>query len=57
LLERFPTGLTTQEVALLLTHGNDAPNRTAAEASLLELVAAGQAVRVALGDDALWKRA
>jgi hypothetical protein len=57
LLQRFPRGLTTQEVALLMTHGNDAPDRTAAETALLELVAAGQAVREPLGDDALWKPA
>jgi len=55
LLERFPEGLTTQEVAALLTSGNDAPDRPAAEAALLELVAAGSAVREPLGDDALWK--
>src|SRR5437763_1756371 len=41
LLVRFPEGLTTQEVAALLTSGNDAPDRSAAEAALLELVAAG----------------
>jgi predicted DsbA family dithiol-disulfide isomerase len=55
LLERFPTGLTTQEVAALLARGNDEPDRGAAEAGLLELVAAGGAIRVPLGDDALWK--
>jgi predicted DsbA family dithiol-disulfide isomerase len=54
LLERFPDGLTTQEVAALLTDGNDAPDREAAEAALLELVAAGCALRQPLGDDALW---
>jgi predicted DsbA family dithiol-disulfide isomerase len=57
LLERFADGLTTQEVALLLTHGNDAPDRQAAETALIELVAAGEAVREPLGDDALWKPA
>jgi predicted DsbA family dithiol-disulfide isomerase len=57
LLERFPDGLTTQEVALLLTRGNDAPDRQAAETALIELVAASEAVRVPLGDDALWKPA
>ncbi|MBV9798401.1 MAG: DsbA family protein [Solirubrobacterales bacterium] len=55
LLERFPDGLTTQEVALLLARGNDAPDRQAAETALIELVAAGKAVRVPLGDDALWR--
>ena len=54
LLERFPFGLTTQEVAACLAHGNDAPDRPAAESALLELVAAGQACRTPLGDDALW---
>jgi hypothetical protein len=47
--------LTTQEVAALLARGNDAPDRTAAEAALLELVSGGLAVRHPLGDDALWK--
>jgi 2-hydroxychromene-2-carboxylate isomerase len=57
LLERFPGGLTTQEVAALLVEGNDVPDRAAAELALLELVAAGRAVRQPLGDDALWKPA
>jgi len=54
LLERFPGGLTTQEVTQLLTHGNDAPNRVEAEAAMLRLVTAGSATRTQLGDDALW---
>ena len=57
LLERFAEGLTTQEVAALMTHGNDAPDRTAAELALLELVAGGAAAREPLGDDALWRAA
>jgi predicted DsbA family dithiol-disulfide isomerase len=57
LLERFPDGLTTQEVAALMTHGNDRPDRAAAEVALLELVAAGEAVRHPLGDDAVWQSA
>jgi predicted DsbA family dithiol-disulfide isomerase len=57
LLERFPDGLTTQEVAALRTSGNDAPDRAGAEAALLELVASGGAVCTPLGDDALWRRA
>ncbi|HEY5319136.1 MAG TPA: DsbA family protein [Solirubrobacteraceae bacterium] len=56
LLDRFPDGVTTQEVAAMLTEGNDAPDRRAAETALLELVAAGEAERVSLGDDALWRR-
>jgi predicted DsbA family dithiol-disulfide isomerase len=54
LLERFSEGLTTQEVALLMTRGNDPVDRGAAERALLELVASGDAVRRPLGDDALW---
>jgi predicted DsbA family dithiol-disulfide isomerase len=57
LLAHFPDGVTTQEVAAMLADGNDAPDRQAAEAALLELVAAGEAERVALGDDALWRAA
>ncbi len=57
LLDYFDFGLTTQEVTLLLTEGNDAPDRMAAERALLELVAAGRASRQPLGDDALWSRA
>ncbi len=57
LLDRFPEGLTTQEVALLLTQGNDDPDRVAAEAALIELVADGRAVREPLGDDAVWRAA
>jgi hypothetical protein len=57
LLEYFDGGLTTQEVAALMTHGNDAPDRRAAELALLELVATGEAIRQPLGDDALWLRA
>ncbi|HEY1566002.1 MAG TPA: DsbA family protein [Solirubrobacteraceae bacterium] len=57
LLAAFPGGLTTQEVAALMTEGNDAPDRGAAEAALIELVAAGKASRRSLGDDALWQPA
>jgi predicted DsbA family dithiol-disulfide isomerase len=57
LLDRFPSGLTTQEVAALLAEGNDEPDRKRAEAALIELVASAAAVREPLGDDALWKPA
>jgi 2-hydroxychromene-2-carboxylate isomerase len=57
LLQYFSDGLTTQEVAALLTEGNDAPDRQAAEATLIELVASGDAIRRPLGDDALWQAA
>ena len=55
LLERFPDGLTTQEVAALLVKGNDAADRLVAENALLELLASGAAIRTPLGDDALWQ--
>jgi predicted DsbA family dithiol-disulfide isomerase len=57
LLDHFRGGLTTQEVAALMTAGNDAPDRRAAEAALIELVAEGRATRTPLGDDALWHAA
>jgi predicted DsbA family dithiol-disulfide isomerase len=55
LLESFPDGLTTEEVAALLVKGNDPVDRHAAENALLELVATGAATRTTLGDDALWQ--
>src|SRR6185437_4038697 len=57
LLDRFPDGLTTQEVAALLAGNNERPDRAAAEMALLELVATGVAVRHPLGDDAVWQSA
>jgi 2-hydroxychromene-2-carboxylate isomerase len=54
LIEAFPTGLTTQEVTALLVRGNDAEDRKAAELAMLDLVGDGRAVRLNLGDDALW---
>jgi hypothetical protein len=56
-LGTVPMGLTTQEVAAVMTRGNDAPDRAAAEDALIGLVAAGRAVRVPLADDALWTAA
>jgi predicted DsbA family dithiol-disulfide isomerase len=57
LLEHFHEGLTTMEVAALMAAGNEPPDRTRAEAALLELVAADKAVRELLGDDAVWRAA
>jgi predicted DsbA family dithiol-disulfide isomerase len=54
LIERFPLGLTTAEVAALLAPNNALPDRQAAERALLELVADGRAQRHPLGGDALW---
>ena len=57
MLERFPGGLTTQEVAAVMARGNLEPDRGAAEAALIELVASGAASRTPLADDALWSPA
>jgi predicted DsbA family dithiol-disulfide isomerase len=57
LLHHFRGGITTQEVAALMTPNNGTPDRQAAEAAMVELVAEGKAVREPLGDDALWKPA
>jgi 2-hydroxychromene-2-carboxylate isomerase len=54
-LERFPLGLTTQEVAAIMTGGLDVPDRTAAEQALAELACSGAVTRIPLGDDALWR--
>jgi protein-disulfide isomerase-like protein with CxxC motif len=54
-LERFPEGLVTQEVAAIMAHGNNPPDRTAAEHALIELLGDGRARRTPLGDDALWQ--
>lgn len=57
LLEYFPGGLVTQEVAALMAGNNEPPDRGHAEEALIELLAAGRALREPLGDDALWKHA
>jgi protein-disulfide isomerase-like protein with CxxC motif len=49
-----PGGLTTQELAAIMAHGNDAPDRNAAERALIELSGEARVRREALGDDALW---
>lgn len=57
LLDTFAFALTTQEVAALMTRGNDSPDRFGAEHALLKLVYEGRAERIALGSDALWRSA
>src|SRR4051812_47926683 len=49
-----PLGLTTAEAAEVLRRGNDAADFDAAELGLVLAAAAGDAVRVGLGSDALW---
>ncbi len=53
-LAALPWGLSTQEVAAVMTSGNDAPDRAAVEDALIGSAADGSATRVPLGDDALW---
>jgi protein-disulfide isomerase-like protein with CxxC motif len=53
-LAAFPEGLTTQEVAAIMAAGTNLVDKQAAELALLELVADGSVVRIALGDDAVW---
>lgn len=55
LLEHFPDGLTTAEVAGLLAEGPDPiADLEGTERTLLDLAARGVARRVPLGQDALW---
>jgi 2-hydroxychromene-2-carboxylate isomerase len=56
LLEHFSDGLTTAEVAALLARGPDyIADLAEAEQALLRAVGDGDAVRIALGQDALWR--
>jgi len=58
LLEHFSEGLTTAETAAILAEGPDyVPDLERAERALLQLVADGVAVRLPLGQDALWRSA
>ena len=56
-LDAFPDGLTTAEVAAVMAPNNTAPDRDAAEDALISLAASGGATRVAVGNDALWATA
>lgn len=53
-LAAFPDGLTTAEVAAVMAPSNTPPDLGAAEDELIAAAAAGDAVRVAVGHDALW---
>jgi protein-disulfide isomerase-like protein with CxxC motif len=57
MLAAEPGGLTTAEVAAVMTGGNDAPDPVAAEQALVALVAEGGATRERVGEGALWKGA
>jgi predicted DsbA family dithiol-disulfide isomerase len=53
-LEEAPLGLVTAEVAEIMRSGNHPADRGAAEDALIHAAARGEAVRVAVGDDAVW---
>jgi protein-disulfide isomerase-like protein with CxxC motif len=56
-LRAFPGGLVTQELAAIMAENNQPPDRSAAEAALVELLGDAAVRREALGDDALWQLA
>jgi 2-hydroxychromene-2-carboxylate isomerase len=56
-LERFPHGLTTREVAVVLADRNDEPDDRATTAALLAGAADGRVSREQIGGDALWRAA
>ena len=51
----FSYGLTTYEIAAIMTPNNGTPDPDATEAALIDHVAAGQVIREPLGDGALWR--
>jgi 2-hydroxychromene-2-carboxylate isomerase len=53
-LQRFPSGLVTQEVAAVMAQNNMLPDRAASERALIQLLGDGAVRREALADDALW---
>jgi 2-hydroxychromene-2-carboxylate isomerase len=53
-LEAFPDGLTTAEVAAVMCEHLQPPALDVAEDALISLVASGGAERLAFGNDALW---
>src|SRR6185312_8983567 len=53
-LEAFPDGLTTFEVATVMAPHLQPPDVEAAEDALISVVASGAASRLAFGNDALW---
>ena len=50
----FSHGLTTYEIAAIMTSNNGTPDPETTEATLIDHVAAGQVIREPLGDGALW---
>ena len=54
-LAAFPYGLTTYEIAAIMTPNNGTPDPAAAEETLIDHVAEGEVIREPLGDGALWR--
>jgi protein-disulfide isomerase-like protein with CxxC motif len=54
ILDAFPDGLTTGEVAAVMAPSNTPPDFDAAEDALIAAAAGGRARRLAFGHDALW---
>ena len=53
-LALYPSGLSTQEIAAIMTNGNDAVDRAATERSLVGLLGEGRVKRIPMGNDAIW---
>jgi 2-hydroxychromene-2-carboxylate isomerase len=53
-LNAFPYGLTTYELAAIMTPNNGTPDPVAVEAALIDHVADGEVIREAVGDGACW---
>ena len=51
----FPYGLTTYEVAAIMTPNNGFPDAAAVEGALIDHVADGEVIREPMGDGALWR--
>ena len=51
----FSDGLTTYEIAAIMTPNNGTPDPVATEGALIDHVAAGLVIREPLGDGALWR--
>ncbi len=51
----FPYGLTTYEVAAIMTPNNGFPDPAAVEGALIDHVADGEVIREPMGDGALWR--
>ena len=51
----FPYGLTTFEVAAIMTPNNGFPDSAAVEGALIDHVADGEVIREPMGDGALWR--